>query len=503
MAADSPAAAPRRGSEPPPASSRSSVEDRYHSLFLIGRGGMGTVEVALERGRGGFERIVALKRMLPETSRDTRHKEMFLREAQLAALLAHPNVVHAFSFGELHGELFLAMEYVEGEPLSRVLTAARDKEGGLVPALAAHVLAEICDGLHAAHELRDTRGSPLNVVHRDVSPHNVMVAYEGHVKLLDFGVAKFDTGGAHTRTGEVKGRMGYMSPEQALGEPLDRRSDLFSIGAVLYECISGRRMWGEGTDLEIMRKLALEEPPTLDGHPNAPPALVDLHRRLVARMPDERPATARAVADELRAYVDETGTRPDVRVVRAVMARLFATEATRQREALTDALEEAAPSRVEELRKSLDPHATRAFERETLPESPLAQSAPSVTLPRDGAAPKRRGRAALAVVALLVAASVATFVALRGQDALTVTAPTTSPPPNVTAPTVISATARASAPPSAIATARAPASAAVSSAPAPARPRAVLPPVASTAKPPPPHPTSTTKSPPDVDPTPF
>src|SRR6266849_1828060 len=130
-----------------------------------------------------------------------------------------------------------------------------------------------------------------------------MIAYEGQVKLLDFGVAKFEAGGNETRTGEVKGKMAYMSPEQALGEKLDRRSDLFSVGAVLFECIAGQRMWGPGTDLEVMRKLALDAPPRLDeAVPGAPPALVRLHGRLVARDPEKRPATARDVAEHLRAF---------------------------------------------------------------------------------------------------------------------------------------------------------------------------------------------------------
>ncbi len=178
--------------------------------------------MALERGSADFERVVALKRLLPEQARDPRHKQMFLREARLAALLRHPNVVHAFAFGELYGELFLAMEYVEGETLARCLAVGQEVRPGLDAATVAFVLAEVCDGLHAAHELRDEQGQPLHVVHRDVSPHNVMIAYDGHVKILDFGVAKFDTGGQETRTGEVKGKMAYMSPEQALGEKLDR-----------------------------------------------------------------------------------------------------------------------------------------------------------------------------------------------------------------------------------------------------------------------------------------
>src|SRR5271166_616327 len=154
--------APRRTTRP------GGVEDRYRSLFVIGRGGMGTVEVALERSAAGFERVVALKRLLPEQARDPRHKQMFLREARLAALLRHPHVVHAYAFGELYGELFLAMEYVEGETLSQALLTGQGAGRGLDPATVAYVLAEVCDGLHAAHELHDEDGRPLHVVHRDV-----------------------------------------------------------------------------------------------------------------------------------------------------------------------------------------------------------------------------------------------------------------------------------------------------------------------------------------------
>jgi eukaryotic-like serine/threonine-protein kinase len=316
---------------------------------------MGRVEVALERGAAGFERIVALKRLLPTGPRDARHVQMFLREARLATLLRHPNVVHAFGFGEIDGELFLAMQYVEGEPLSRVLGAGKTAGRGLDPVLVAWVLAEACDGLHAAHELRDESGRLLRVVHRDVSPHNVMISYDGNVKVVDFGVARFDTGGRATRTGEVKGKMAYMSPEQALGEELDRRSDLFSVGAMLFECLTGRRLWGEGTDLELMRKIALERPPRLDvALPGAPPALVELQAGLVARDPGARPPTASDVATQLRAFATAAGGPTSRRVVPATMTALFSQDARRRRERLADALREASPSCVVALRPDLD-----------------------------------------------------------------------------------------------------------------------------------------------------
>jgi eukaryotic-like serine/threonine-protein kinase len=266
----------------------------YVRLFPLGQGGMGVVDAALERRPGGFERVVALKRLAPNAAKSERHRQMFLQEARLAGLLAHPNVVHAFAAGETDGECFLAMEYVEGEPLSRVLSVARARGFDLSPVLVALLLADVAEGLHATHELHDVRGAPLNVVHRDVSPNNVMIAYEGHVKLLDFGVAKIEEMAIAplTKTGEVKGRIGYMSPEQAMGDALDRRSDLYSLGAVLFECIAGAPMWGDGTEMEVLRRLALEAAPSLaDAAPHAPRSLIDLHARLVASSPAARPAT--------------------------------------------------------------------------------------------------------------------------------------------------------------------------------------------------------------------
>jgi serine/threonine-protein kinase len=420
MATSAPAApvpdVPRRTLRP------GGVEDRYQSLFVIGRGGMGTVEVALERGGGGFERVVALKRLLPEQARDPRHKEMFLREARLAALLKHPNVVHAFAFGELYGELFLAMEYVEGETLARVLHAARERAvGRLDPALVAFVLAGVCDGLHAAHELRDVGGQPLNVVHRDVSPQNVMIAYEGHVKILDFGVAKFDTSGHETRTGEVKGKMAYMSPEQALGEKLDRRSDLFSVGVLLFEALTGERMWGTGTDMEVMRRLALEEPPRLDSVlPGAPPALVGLHARLVAHDREGRPATAQDVADELRAFAS-SWPAPDTTTVRAMMQGLFDELAQKRRERLTESLRLAAPNKVESLRKTLDP--TKTFDRTMIEAVIVGSERP---LAPESGGPRRRGWGVVAGVGVVLAVAAGAVVVLRGTTSTAVTAATAS-----------------------------------------------------------------------------
>lgn len=342
---------------------------RYRSLFVIGKGGMGTVEAALEiepASEGSFEttakrkrprnyeRIVALKRLLPDSVHDKRRVEMFLREARLAALLDHPNVVTAYDYGELEGELFLAMEYVEGQPLSRILKSLAEAGEDLPTSVAAWILAEVCRGLHAAHELADpTTALPLQLVHRDVSPQNVMVGYDGQIRLLDFGVAKIESESV-TKTGEVKGKTAYMSPEQAMGDALDRRSDLFSVGSVLFECVTLRRMWGDGTDMEVIRKLALESPPSLEsGGVALPKGLSELHARLVAREARNRPATAIEVAGDLMAFVDDPQAAAEK--LRAILDTHFADQAREQRDQLTEALQVVAPGQADELRESILP----------------------------------------------------------------------------------------------------------------------------------------------------
>jgi hypothetical protein len=327
---------------------------------------MGSVEAAAEELPDGTTRVVALKRILRAGTgaSDAPRVEMFLRESRLTTLLDHPNVVRSLAYGETDGELFLAMEYVAGEPLSRLLAVsasptspssrasheAADRAERLPLPVIAYILAEACEGLHAAHELRGLDGEPLGVVHRDISPQNVMVGYDGTVKLLDFGVAKIDLldCAARTKTGEVKGKTAYMSPEQAMGEVIDRRSDLYSMGTVLYECVTGRRMWGAGTDLDVLRKLALEDPPSLaDAALDVPPKVATLFARLVERDRAKRPSTADELAVALReiAATSVPGGQAcvDAASLRAAMSRLFPGERERRETALAKALASETP----------------------------------------------------------------------------------------------------------------------------------------------------------------
>lgn len=410
---------------------------KYRSLFVLGRGGMGAVEAALENGpteSGGERRVVALKRLLPEAARDKRRVDMFLREARLATMLRHPNVAFAYDYGDAGGELYLAMEYIEGQPLSRLLGALADKGKTLDAGLVAHVVAEVCEGLHAAHELRDDDGEALNVVHRDVSPQNVMVGYDGHVRLLDFGVAKIEAESV-TKTGEVKGKSAYMSPEQAMGDPLDRRSDLFGVGAMLFECLTNRRMWGDGTDMEVIRKLALESPPSLaEAAPEAPPELSALYTKLVARNASDRPSSAREVAQALRTSV-RLAPETAARALRAVLEEHFGQQAAEQRQRLADALDGKRAERRSGTPPSIPPAAS------TTPP-------PSVAVARPVAIPSPRRGPAFPVVA---GAALTLGVAGLGAWGLTREPAPTSPAvasaaASVAAPTAVPSPVRTSAP---------------------------------------------------------
>lgn len=537
-----PARAPSRGeAEPPPGATGAAggLEARYRSLFVIGRGGMGTVEAALELHGGdddepAFERVVALKRLLPDSARDKRRVDMFLREAKLAKLLDHPNVVRAFDYGEIDGELFLAMEYVEGQALSRVLKALSEGDGELGASLTAHVLAEVCEGLHAAHELRDEDGEPLNLVHRDVSPQNVMLAYDGQVRLLDFGVAKIEAESV-TKTGEVKGKTAYMSPEQAMGDAIDRRSDLFGVGAVLFECLALRRMWGDGTDMDVIRKLALDRPPRLEvAVPSAPDALCALYMRLVARDAKARPPTAHDVADELRKLVPQ-GRDEAARALRQLLETHFGAQAEEQRRRLTRSLEEVAPDQARELRESVSPEpatppSTRSIPRARASTSSIADATGANPVSVDDAASAGAGVAATTresrtwpwlLTAAVVLGGATVWWQATSEPSTTTPAAPTAPTPTVTAPAPPSTTAAASPDPSPSASASAPASpspSALASASAPAHPpapavssRTLLPAPArshappSSTKPPlaSPPPSTAPKPPPDVDDHPF
>lgn len=237
---------------------------RYTILGEVGRGGMAEILLGRAEGRSGFERLAVLKRILPELAHRPAFVAMFLDEARTLARLHHPNVVQVYELGDGDGDLWFAMEYLVGENAGGVMRRLAARDRTLPPWIAAWIVMEACLGLQAAHDLTDAGGAPLGLVHRDVSLQNVFVTYQGGVKLLDFGVAYVADKTEATEAGQVKGKHAYMSPEQCLGEPLDRRSDVFAMGVVLYELLTTTRLFKRATTALTFRAICDE--------PIAPPS---------------------------------------------------------------------------------------------------------------------------------------------------------------------------------------------------------------------------------------
>jgi serine/threonine protein kinase len=279
---------------------------KYEPFARLGSGGQADVYLAVARGPMRFNKLVVLKCLKAEVADHSELVTMFLDEARLAARLSHPNVVQSFEVGEAAGTYFIAMEYLDGQPLNRLMRV-RDVGVAVSPAMWAYIIAEALCGLHYAHELRDYDDTPLRIVHRDVSPHNIFVGYDGVVKIVDFGIAKAALNNARTETGVVKGKVAYMAPEQATGAPLDRRVDIFAIGLVLWEALAGKRLY-EGEALAIMHRLVNEPIPRVSSIiPSIDPELDAIVARALEKDPRDRYQTAEEMREALDAYIRSTG----------------------------------------------------------------------------------------------------------------------------------------------------------------------------------------------------
>lgn len=286
---------------------RGSRLGRYDLLLRIGRGGMATVWVARQRAsRPEDERVVAIKSILAELADDDEFTKMFIDEGRLVQRIRHPNVVELYEVGQHEGVVFLAMEWVEGDSL-HALIAEAGKRRPIPPEMAVRIIADAAAGLHAAHEIQNDRGESLGVVHRDVSPHNILIGADGKVKLVDFGVAKArERLTEATVAGQVKGKFGYMSPEQAAAHPVDRRSDVFALGIVLFELTTGRRLFKGESDAETLALVLSGEiprPSAID--PKYPPALEKIVMKALSRSRRERFQTASEFEKALERYLKE------------------------------------------------------------------------------------------------------------------------------------------------------------------------------------------------------
>jgi serine/threonine-protein kinase len=315
---------------------------RYELLCLIASGGMASVWLARLLGVGGFEKLVAVKTIRADLIKDPRFQEMFLDEARIASGIEHPNVGHIVDLGQQDENVYIIMEWIDGESLARISTLVQKRGMSLPLPLALRVIADTCSGLHAAHELRNVRGASLGIVHRDVSPDNILITVAGTVKVIDFGIAKAQQRGAsETAAGTLKGKLRYMAPEQVSGVEVDRRADIWAAGICLVELLTGRDPYSELTEIEVMRRLMGPAPaPNLDelGLPASLRSILD--RSLVAD-PARRFETAADMRRAIENAISALGVPGTSEDLADFVRTNFADLARRRREAVSKAMDAA------------------------------------------------------------------------------------------------------------------------------------------------------------------
>ncbi|MCC6555170.1 MAG: serine/threonine protein kinase [Polyangiaceae bacterium] len=363
----------------------------YELLIPVAHGGMGTVWAARPWGARGAARLVAVKTMLPRLAEDPHFQRMFRVEAEIASRIRHPNACHILELREEPGRgLSLVMEWVEGSSLQTLLDACRARKGRVPWGVAARIGAQAAMGLHAAHELRDDRGARIGVVHRDVSPHNLLVSSRGAVKIIDFGIAKAveRTDNPTTVSGQIKGKVRYLAPEQARAESIDHRADIFSLGIVLYQLVTGAHPFDAGHDLATMRRIVVAEPAATPAEavPGCPPALSAVIMRALAKERDDRFASMAELAGALSAIAEELRVG-DGEVVSFIQDAVGVRIAARA-------------AKIEEAARIVDEEAARAAEGPARVLGGAARAPVGAARAAGGAAPRLAPRRALRAAAL-------------------------------------------------------------------------------------------------------
>jgi eukaryotic-like serine/threonine-protein kinase len=404
---------------------------RYELLLPIAAGGMAMVWAARVKGTRGFQKIVAVKTMLSKLTEDEQFEQMFLDEASLASQIRHPNVVEISDLGEQDGVLYLAMEWIDGVPLNLLMKTAKPADGVPLP-IAVRIVMNACAGLHAAHELRDAKGQLIGLVHRDVSPQNILVTYDGVSKVVDFGVAKATAmGGGATVVGQLKGKVSYMAPEQVRGEAIDRRVDVFAMGIVLYALTTGKHPFRRESEAATMYTIASDEPVVAPRKflPDYPPSLEAVLLKALAKDANERYRTAselQRALDKCFPVAERINTDEDIGIF---ISRLFRKKRDESRAALAEALALADRQGPRPGDEPVDPFTQSQVS--TLSEvglSPAARSADSNTYTSvgapDAAVRRQRGRVLLlAVAGALLALGVLALALHRSADSSAVVPP--------------------------------------------------------------------------------
>jgi serine/threonine-protein kinase len=301
---------------------------RYQLLGRIAVGGMAEIFLAREPSTAGGSRTIVIKRILNHVAGDSRFVQMFLDEARLALQLRHPNICHIYEFGEVMQSYFIAMEWIDGVPLGRLIKRVRETHAqALPPTIAARLIGQTAEALEYAHRALDENGRPMGIVHRDVSPQNIMVSFQGSVKLLDFGIAKAETHATKTSAGQVKGKFAYMSPQQCVGDVVDGRADVFALGVCLYEALTARNLYRRKTEYETMRAIIEGPVPSvLAVNPDLPPEMEDIVQRALAKEPDDRFQSAAAMQNALEHWLAGTGEIVNSATIASYVGTLFESE---------------------------------------------------------------------------------------------------------------------------------------------------------------------------------
>jgi len=342
---------------------------RYQLLKKLATGGMAQIYLARQLGVQGFEKLLVVKRILPHLAENEDFITMFLDEARIAARLNHPNVVQIFDLGQQDDTFFIAMEYIHGEDVRKVWKQA-ERQGVPIPiALICRIIIESCSGLDYAHKKTDPAGRPLNIVHRDISPQNLLVSFEGGVKVVDFGIAKAADQATVTKSGVLKGKYSYMSPEQAQGRPVDARTDVFALGVVLYELLTGTRLFKRANDIQTLNAVTeckVEPPSTIDSR--LPADLDPIVMRALAKDRDERYADARELQQALEDWVIKNKLPSGSVHLAAFMQDIYAERLAREAEEGRLAFTESGgdPSQSERIDKATPARPTKSVRTPTV-----------------------------------------------------------------------------------------------------------------------------------------
>ncbi|MEW5742803.1 MAG: protein kinase [Myxococcota bacterium] len=387
---------------------------KYFLVRKLAEGGMAEIFLAKQVGEAGFERNVVVKRMLPHLSTVPDFVSMFLDEARLAASLSHPNIVHITDLGLADGCYFICMEYLPGEDFSTVVRTAKRRNSQVPLHVVLRVVAQAATGLHFAHDAADPSGRPMNLVHRDISPSNLFVTYSGQVKVLDFGIAKAESRVTNTTAGVVKGKYQYMSPEQARGDAIDRRADVFSLGVTTYEALTGQRPFARDTDLAILKAvLSGDCTPLRQLRPDLPPEVEAIVRKMMAVDANERYRTALEVVQDIERFLSATTSASGGQLLADFMTSFFGPERVNSRSRIETLDQLAArgvevPGRSNPLSKRTDPGTLPAATIAVLPQEEATKTIDPPSTAQGKRAGGRRGGVLVAAVvgALLVGVGV-------------------------------------------------------------------------------------------------